>query len=233
MNRTTLGDLIERRRADEVLEAEAAEFAAARQTARILAAQVLPSEEAIHRRLAEEAERRAAWAEVEKCSRGRLDLEALLRQSRGDGSVPRWMVYDPLVGFDTIRWGPFARITFEHLRDHRVVARIATKMSNPFSSRMTFTAHPILLPALVRERILQIKRDLPEARCLIVYEPRTVNAVPVPRPDPALVAEVMGGYFVLEIWEDPTGQQEDPRALHTLREFYVQDRRPPWLQEKI
>ena len=223
--------LIAPKRAPELIAAELGEWNTTRQTAEILRPQLLPSEEAAFEPLHGKAVQEAAQLEAERRFLGRLDLEALLSQQR-QGPAPRWFLYDPMAPCDSICWRSESKIVFETFRAQRQTSRLPVGYDNPFPRKVRYTTRPILLPCHVREMIRALRRE--EITSYVLFEPRLVESeavpdpVPVRKPDPALVVEVAGAWFVVTVWDDPA--VEDPRALHTLREFYVSLKMPSWMQ---
>jgi len=212
-----LAEAVQARRPEEKLAAELREWQGARQTLDLILPRALPSEEAVARRLHGEAERSVAWLEFERRFKGRVDLESLLRLSRGDLKTPRWFLYDVMRSCDAVVWGSHPMMTFELMKASRLIHRIVLPYSNPFARRARYVASPIILPSKIRERALALHAE--GITPYVLYEPRVVNSVPIPRPDPALVVETHGAYFLVEMWEDTVA--EDPRALNTLREFFT------------
>ena len=225
-----LKDLITAKRPGETIDVALSEWTTLRQTGEILRMQVLPSEEIAFDDLFGRAEKEVARLAAERRFRGRLDMAALLRQER-PGPAPRWFLYNPLTHCDTIHWSHESRIVFEAPRAGRARDRVALDLPNPFPRRTFYTASPILLPARIREQVLALKREKIDS--YVLFEPRLVRSEalpeprPIARPDPALVVEAGGEWFVVDLWDDPV--VEDPRALNTLREFYASVKPPPWL----
>ncbi len=227
-----LKDFIAERRTGESLDVELSDWTRFRTTQDTLRMQILPSEEAAFADLFGKAEGELARLAAERRFRGRLDMAALLRQER-PGPAPRWFLYNPLGPCDQVRWSHESTIVFETYRAGRKRDRIPMNLPNPFSKRSFYTASPILLPARIREQVLSLKSEKIDS--YVLFEPKVVRSEtlpdqkPVPRPDPALVVPAGGEWYVVDLWDDPA--VEDPRALNTLREFFVSTKLPSWLKD--
>ncbi len=217
----TLKELIVPGRREESLAPELAEWKQVQLSTDLLRMQRLPSEEAVCRKMIQEAEDRVKQLEAEKKFRGRIDMMALLQQTR-TGPAPRWFVYNPMLACDTIQWTHEKSVTFEFLRAGHKVGQLQMHGPNVLRGKRAYTASPILLPTRVREQVRALHRqNIPS---YILFEPRVVDSHAIPEPDPALIVEVAGAWFVVDLWDDPA--VEDPRALNTLREFYVNTATP-------
>lgn len=214
------------RRGEIEIRADFEEVQAARKTAEILRPAILPSEEAALDRLERTAREEATRLAAERRFLGKLDMAELLKQAR-PGPAPRWFLYNPLSPCDEIRWCAEGSIVFESHRARRAYDRIPMNLPNPFSARTAFISVPILLPARIRDQVLALYREKIDS--YILYEPRLVRSEslpdpkPLPKPDPALVVRAGMEWFIVDLWDDPLA--EDPRALGTLREFFVGSRR--------
>jgi len=188
---------------------------------------ILPSEEALVRQTSEGGDLVPLPFQQDRPLLRRLNLGSLLPLSREGGRLPRWFLYDPLCPCDTVIWGTHARITFEMVRDSRVLHRVTTPFENPFPHRLKFLASPLLLPSRIRGKILSLNKER-EIRPYILFQPRVIKTMEVPHPAPALLEEKHGTYWLADSWEDPAF--EGHRALDTLRDFYVCTKTPDWLR---
>lgn len=190
---------------------------------------MLPSEEELWRGMNEEARNQLQSLQAEGRFLGTLDLASLLKQMR-PGPAPRWFLYPPMSPCDAVEWNDEANIRLRFLRGTREVGVLFLKTPNLFHRQGSWRARTILLPAEIRERVRALAREKLET--FVLYEPAKVTherfrPPKVEKPDPALLVRVGRKWFVDRIWEDPA--VEDPRALNTLREFYVgPPMTPPW-----
>lgn len=194
--------------------------------------EALPSEHAVCAALADRVQREAVASLLGRHLLGELALEPLLEQTR-PGGAPRWFLY-PAMGPCSEVLRPESRtVQFTFMCEGEWKGAERFTVPNPLAGFGNFSAKTILLPHPVRDLAHRLhRRGLPP---YVLYEPRHVTwlerrapSVTVARdPDPALLVRAGRRWFVAALWEDPA--VEDPRALNTLREFYVGPSLPaPW-----
>ena len=228
-----LSEFVTPKRANPTIDATTEEWRQAKGVLDYIQLQLLPSEESVYRTMTDKAQRELAWHRAERHSIGRIDLAALLTQQR-TGPAPRWFVYDPMIATDKLVWVNLLSVSIDAMRLERRMNRLTMGFPNSFPRTATYSTRPIMLPARVRDKVVSLHHE--GITSYVLFEPRLVEscAIPVPkpirRPDPALVIEAAGAWFSVEHWEQP--DIEDPRAINSLKEFFVSHRVPPWLNEK-
>lgn len=199
----------------------------ARGSAERLAVQALPSERSVCEDLRRRAAREIAGLEHERHALGALDLVALLRQLR-PGPAPRWFVYDPLRGCDTVVWSAGPLIAFDSVLAGRKTGRVETPVASGLPASMSYSAAPILLPFQVRQKVAALRAQ--GLRPLVLYEPRTVvlpSGAVLPaaaEPTHAIVLKQRKRWLLLDVWSDPL---REPKSIGELAEFYVRAVRSP------
>lgn len=193
----------------------------ARGSAERLAGHALPSERPVCDGLRRRAEREIAGLEHERRALGALDLVALLRQLR-PGPAPRWFVYDPLRGCDTVTWTAGPHIAFTTSLEGEKTGRVETPVASSLPASMTYSAAPILLPFQVRQKVSVLKGQ--GLRPFVLYEPRTVvlpsgsGLSAAAEPTHALVLKRRRRWLLLDVWSDPL---REAKSIGELAEFYV------------